>query len=127
MENLERSMTFEFKGKKYTIEFPTVGQFLSIENEKLLYSNGNWGSLVASLANSSFRAVQIIECIANIKVLCPELINNLKEGVNILDIDAKDFTELIIMYRKQIKPWYSAWFKEFNDILKEDIDEDINK
>lgn len=124
MENLSRELIFKFKDREYKIEFPTVGQFLDIENEKLMYSRGNWGGLVSSVANSSYRAVQLIECIANLKILCPQLFKDLKEGVNILDIDAKDFASLFIVYKKQIKPWYSSWFKEFNDILQEDIDID---
>ena len=122
-EELKRKLIFIFKEEQYEIEFPTVGQYLDIENEKLFYSQGNWGKLIASFAKSSYRAVQVIECIANLKILCPRLFENMK--LNVLQIDMKDFAELVVFYNKNIKPWYSSWFKEFNEIFKEE--EDLEK
>lgn len=39
-----------------------------------------------------------------------------------MDIDAKDFTILVVAYNKQVRNWYSEWFKEFNDIFQEEED-----
>lgn len=122
--DLKRTVSFKFQDRNYQIEFPTVGQYLEIENEKIRYSKGNWGGLISSIANSSFKAVQIIECIANLKILCPQLFEDFK--IDVLNIDILDFSRLVAVYQKEIKPWYNSWFKEFNDILSE-IDEDEKK
>ena len=34
MANLERIKKFVFKGEEYQIEFPTVGEYIDIENQK---------------------------------------------------------------------------------------------
>lgn len=120
---MERQIKFKFNEKEYSIEYPTVGQYLDIERKKIEISGGQWGNLIGANTKSSSRAVQIIDCLANIVVLCPDLLKDLKpEAKNLMDIDAKDFTILVVAYNKQVRNWYSEWFKEFNDIFQEEED-----
>lgn len=118
MANLERVKKFIFKGEEYQIEVPTVGEFLEIEDEKIINSNGHWFELIQSKTISALRSVQIIECISTLKPLCPSLFENLKV-VSYRDIDAIDFIELLGVYQKEIAPWYNEWFKSFNEVLIE--------
>ena len=115
---MDRTKTFIFKDKEYQLEFPTVGQYLKIEEEKVNLSKGKWGDFIKSGTLSSMRAVQMIECMAILKTLCPDFIKNLNV-VSFNEIDLKDFAELVKVYVKVINPWYSSWFKEFNDIIEE--------
>ena len=120
---MERKKSFEFKGIKYTIEFPTVGEYIKIETEKLDVSLGKFGNLISSGTVSSYRAIQMIQSISLLTVLCPDLVKNLNVD-SFSEIDAKDFIDLIKIYQKEIAPWYNDWFKEFNELLN-DVDESI--
>lgn len=122
---MERTKTFEFQGRKYTIEFPNVGQYMDIETEKVNLSLGKWGDLISARTLSALRSIQIMECLAVLKVLCPKIF----EDMNVSDyrkIDAKDFMLLVKVYNKEVSPWYSRWFKEFSEVLN-DIDESEKK
>lgn len=115
---MERIKNFVFKNQEYQIEVPTVGQYIDIENQKIVQSNGNWGDLIKSSTMSALRSVQIIECISILKVLCPKLFENFKVR-SYKEIDAIDFVELLSLYTKEILPWYSDWFKNFNEVIVE--------
>ena len=78
MANLERIKKFVFKGEEYQIEFPTVGEYIDIENQKLIQSNGQWINLIKNQTVSALRSIQIIECVSTLMVLCPKLFGNMK-------------------------------------------------
>lgn len=118
---MERIKKFKFQDREYSIEFPNVGQYMEIESNKLDYSNNKYSSFITSRTFSALRAVQIVECVSILSVLCPNLFKDMKVE-NYSEIDAKDFVELIKIYQKEISPWYSKWFNEFNKVF-----EDINK
>lgn len=114
--NLERIKKFNFKGEEYQIEVPTVGEYLDIENQKIIQSDGQWINLLKNQTISALRSIQIIECVSILMVLCPKLFENIKVR-SYREIDAIDFIELLNLYNKDISPWYSEWFKQFNDII----------
>ena len=116
MADLERIKKFVFEGQEYTIEFPTVGEYMEIENQKLIQSNGQWVNLIKNQTVSAFRSIQIIECVSILIVLCPKLFENMKV-ISYKDIDAIDFIKLLTIYNDEIGPWYNAWFKQFNEII----------
>lgn len=115
---LERIKKFTFKGEEYQVEVPTVGQYLDIETQKIVNSDGHWLDLIKSQTVSALRSIQIIECISILKVLCPSLFKNMKV-LSYRDIDAIDFVELLSIYNNIINPWYANWFKNFNEIILE--------
>ena len=84
-----RFKVFVFKDREYKIEFPTVGQYIDIETEKIELSSGKWSDLVISRTVSAYRAIQLVECIAILKILCPKLFEDMKV-LNYKDIDAID-------------------------------------
>lgn len=118
---MERTKNFNFQGRNYSVSFPTVGQYMDIESEKIVISKNQWSNLVFQKTLSSFRAMQIIECIATLKILCPDIFKDMKVD-NYRNIDAKDFLELLNVYNKEISPWYGEWFEEFNSVI-----DNINK
>lgn len=116
MANLQRVKKFQFKGEEYQIEFPTVGEYMEIENQKLIQSNGQWVNLLKNQTVSALRSIQIIECVSILMVLCPKLFGNMKV-TSYKEIDAIDFISLLTLYNNEIGPWYSAWFKQFNEVI----------
>lgn len=118
MANLERTKKFIFKGEEYQIEVPTVGQYLDIEDQKIINSNGHWFDLIQSKTVSALRSMQIIECISILRALCPAIFEKLNVA-SYKEIDAIDFVELLGIYQKEISPWYHEWFNKFNEVLVE--------
>jgi len=116
---MERVKKILFKEKEYQVTFPTVGQFIDMETEKIKYSGGQWANLITSGTLSGLRAIQVIECLSFFTTVCPAFLKDLAVE-NILDIDAIDFAELVKLYKKDISPWYAEWFKAFNSALKEE-------
>lgn len=114
--NLKRIEKFTFKGEEYTIECPTVGQYLDIENQKIIQSGGHWIDLLKNPTVSSLRSIQIIECVSILKVLCPKLFEQMKVS-SYKEIDAIDFIELLSIYNNIVSPWYTNWFKAFNETI----------
>ena len=96
-KDLTRTLVFDFEGREYEVEFPTVGEYIEIENKKIQISKGFWSELLGARTISSLRSVQIIECISIISVLCPAILEDMK--VDIKNID--------------------NWFKKFNDVMNE--------
>lgn len=121
---LNKKLNFEFKGNSYSIEYPTVGQYLDIENEKIKLSQGNWGKLVVAGTISAYRATQIIDCVANLKILCPQIFKDMK--VDVFEIDAKDFAPLVLLFQNKVRKWYNEWFDAFNAIFEESKSESEN-
>lgn len=119
---MERVKSFTLKGNSYKVEFPTAGQFIDIETKKAELSNGQWGQLIKSPTISTFRSIQIIECIATLSIICPQLISDLKVK-RLEDLDLIDLVEIYKVYQKNIYPWYTEWFQEFNKAFG-DLDSD---
>lgn len=126
-KDLTRKLFFDFEGREYEIEFPTVGEYIEIENKKIQISKGFWSELLGARTISSLRSVQIIECISIISVLCPAILEDMK--VDIKNIDILDFTKILKLYQDKIQGWYSNWFKNFNDVMNEtnSLIEEVNK
>ena len=74
MENL----IFKTKGNEYNIEFPNVGTFRKIETLKQILSSGVYESLSSTNTVGAFQASDMVEIEANLSVLAPELIKDLK-------------------------------------------------
>lgn len=122
---MDRILKFQYGGREYKMEFPTIGQYMDIETKKMELSKGKLGDLIAARTISSLRTVQCIECISLLQVLCPSILGDIKV-LSLEEIDAKDFVSILKLYSETILPWYSTWFKEFNDALI-DIQEDSKK
>lgn len=119
-KELSRKLFFEFEGREYEIEFPTVGEYIEIENKKIQISKGFWSDLLGTRTISSLRSIQMIECISIISVLCPAILEDMK--IDIKNIDILDFAKVLKLYQSKIQDWYSEWFKSFNDIMNETSD-----
>lgn len=123
---MERTKKFTLKGNSYTIEFPTAGQFIDIETKKAELSHGQWGKMISSPTISTFRSIQIIECIAVLSTICIDLIKDSKVS-DLSKLDLIDLAEIMKVYTKEIYPWYNDWFKEFNKVFSDDLDEKTEK
>jgi len=115
---MNRTLNFEVKGNQYTIEYPTVRNFINIETQKSFLSGGTLQGMVSSNLVSQFQAYQLIDCIAHLNVLCPKLVKDCKTD-SLEDLDLFDTMELLEVYVKVVRVWIEEW----RTILKKKINE----
>lgn len=105
---LLREKTFVVKGNKYVVKFPTIGQFLDIEARRMELSSGTYSLMLKSALISSQTALDMIDMAAQLSVLCPDVIKDLKAS-SLLDLDIIDGRELLESYNEQLRPWMNEW------------------
>ena len=105
---MQRTLTFEVKGNKYPVTFPTVAQFIDIETMKSRLANDSYGTMVKTGTILAVRALDYIDMVANVSVMCPDLLKDLKTN-NLLQLDIFDAKELLNSYKKQFVPWLISW------------------
>lgn len=103
---MERTVTLQLKGNSYTIDFPNVGKFQSIETVKQVLSKGMYSSLLTTSTVSSIEALDMIDAEAYITVLAPQIIKDLK-CTSFQDLDIEDYLELKVVYQQQFIPWWN--------------------
>lgn len=97
--------------REYDVPFPNVGQYYSIECLKAKLSSGVYGQMLLSSSQAAVHALDMIDIEATLTVLCPQLIADLKVGINALSLE--DYADLRNAYSKSVVPF----FKEINKLL----------
>lgn len=111
MDIKNRTIAFTAKDNSYSITYPTIGQYFDIESQKSFLSKGQYGSMLDSSTAIAYDAIELINIVSILKVLCPTFLKDLNQNVNrIEDIDVIDFKVIRDIYRDQIKPWYDNWY-----------------
>lgn len=113
-EELSREKTFKTKENSYNMKFPSIGQYIEIESKRMNLSNGAYSSMLNSNLISSQTAMDMIDMIATLSTLCPDLVKDLKSK-SFIDMDIIDGRELLEDYRNQILPWLNSWMKVLKD------------
>lgn len=114
MEDLKTQLaevkSVEFRGTKFNVRFPNVGQMLDIENLKTAYSGGRYGIMLASGVKSMLYAVDTIDAIVFVEICAKQIydIVHLQQGQSLMNIGAGLAAEITSWYKSQIYPWYSS-------------------
>ena len=126
--SLNRSLVFEVKGNSYRLTFPTVAQFIDIESTKAKLASDAYGDMLKAGTMLSIKALDYIDLTANLTILCPKLMEDLKAD-SILALDVFDAKELLKAYKEQYVPWMVQWQKvlaevEDRPVVEDDLDAD---
>ena len=132
---LQRNLSLEVKGNKYALSFPTVAQFIDIETTKARLSSDVYGDMVKSRTMAASRALDYIDMTANLTILAPGLMKDLKAD-SILSLDVFDAKELMTAYKDQFVPWLVEWqrvlatvdpkekaIEEEDEVIESDLDQ----
>lgn len=114
------NLVITVQGKNFNISFPTNGQFIAMETEKIRLSGGTYYELMRyrSYSVNAIWTLDLIDAIVFYKILCPELID--LAVVKLEDIHLEDFEELLKIYKEEISPWYVKWLKKIMKIPQND-------
>lgn len=100
---MEERVSFDLKGNTYTIEMPNVGQMRDLAVQKEILSAGMYGSMVRTMLDSTNAALDAIDIEATLRVMCPDLLQDMKVEFNKLGV--KDFSEIRKVYAEKILPF----------------------
>lgn len=116
----------KFNGNDYIVKFPNVGQFIDIENTKMVLSNGKYVEMALSVLKIHIFQLDMIDAIAYFSVLCPEMRENL--GIkNWRDLDTDKAKELTSVYKEQFIPWFKPILDELLKIDEKDESKNDNE
>jgi len=104
---------FKVKNNKYTIDYPNTGQLIDVEKMKAVLSGNSYDGISNQNTNSGFYAKYLIDTVATINILCPQLVKDLKVK-SILDLSAVDSNMLLKIYVKELLPWFIDWENALN-------------
>lgn len=122
---LNQTVNFIVRENSYPVNFPDIDQLLKIELIKMELSKGNYGSMIRTNTIAAFAALDFIDMVANLTVLCPKLIDDLKApDRNLLKLNIIDAKELMKAYRTQLSKWVADWNRMLRDFDDEPKEED---
>lgn len=126
---MERQIVITYNGKKFTINFPNVGQLIDIESLKSALTNGKYGAFAASGIKSMYFVLDMVDTIAFVSVMCPRLKNFItEEEVSDLTQLSPDVMKPIVdIYKKDIAPWFNKNMQELQAVAHESIEQTKNR
>jgi hypothetical protein len=116
---IEKQIVLQLKGNSYTIEFPNVGKFQSIETMKQVLSRGMYSSIISMNTVSSIEMLDMVDIESYLTVLCPKLIKDLKCN-SFSDLGLEDYLELKKVYQATFIPWWNMIIELLNPRKKEE-------
>lgn len=120
MEKLSRKCSVTILTNTYSIDFPTNGKLIDIEQLKVSLSKGTHEQMLFGRTPQSQAAYLTIDAVATFTILIPQLSEDLNVK-NLLSLTPIDTKSILTAYEKEFYPWYSDWFKEINaDLDKAD-------
>lgn len=103
---INENLVFQLKGKSYSVTFPRVGEYRTIEAMKQSLSLNTYGSMSRSLMTSSEEALDMIDMESYLSVLCPKLIEDFKCN-SFSDLGLLDYAEIKKVFKQQFVPWWN--------------------
>lgn len=113
----------ELFGQKVTCSFPTVGQFIEIENKKVIFSSGNYNALVNASTDQANYSLDIIDSLSYFSVLFPNLV---RKGLITEKMSLEESKKMTSFYKTKFWPWYKA-ILEIIKAEESELSDDISK
>lgn len=118
---MEKQIVLKIKGVgDFPVKMPNVGQFMEIENLKIALTNSNYGDMVRQGTKTSNLNLDLVDSIANFRVLIPELREQLKDVKIWTDMDLFQGKLLSAAYKRQFAPWINEIINELQTYGEED-------
>jgi hypothetical protein len=118
----EEQIKFTFENETYQVKYPTNGQVMDIEANKVSLSSGkylDWLRMAAGGAVSSINALNVCDMIATVSVLIPTLRKRLRVN-SLIDLTPIQTRKLSKEFAKTILPWLESWDEALNAAEDED-------
>jgi len=100
-------LIFSVKGQSFTVQSPSVGNFIDLWKMRSILSSGNYGNIYRFGMAIADEALLMIDIESFFTVFCPLFIKSLKSG-SIRELGLEDYNELKEVYNSQILPWLES-------------------
>jgi len=107
MTAIARDVLIEVYDKKYNLKLPTNRQLINIEAMKSRLSLGMYDQMILGKTYGAQNALNMIDMICYLSVLCPDVLKDLK--VDIDDLNVIDSMALLKVYIEKVEPWGNVW------------------
>lgn len=122
---MNKQLNFEVKGHTFTATFPTTNNYLKIHNLKASLSP-HYDALLYMGTESSFATI-VVDTIAHLTVMCPELVKSLQKPMS--ELELSELVELSEVYSSKVRPWYNELmnfiFKAPEELKKTEVDTNV--
>ena len=108
-------------GNSYPLKRPTMGQILEVQTLKAKLTRGSYGQIVRNMDELGLMSLDIVDMIAVLSILCPEMLDDLKVK-SWDDLDAFDVLDIYKGYHESVLPWYQSFTKELTAVWKKVTD-----
>lgn len=115
---IERSLTFAIDGKSFNVQFPNVGQIITMESRKMGLTENRYSQMATSGLLSMFYALDIVDAISFYQVCCPE-VGKFFDIINYSTLSPDKIQPLIDAYTNEIRPWYNRVMNELRKASSE--------
>ena len=126
MSTVSNECVFEVGGNSYTVKKPTIGQILDIQTMKAQITRGSYGQIVRNMDDVGIMSLDMVDMIATISSLCPEVIKDLKVD-NWDELDPFDILDIYKGYHETVHPWFNKYSKDLTEVWKGITDSLIEK
>ena len=115
---IERNLTISIGEKKFSCDFPNVGQLIDLESLKQSLTNNKYGVMASSGITNMYYALDLVDAISFYQICVPSVAKfyDIKNFAS-LSVDRIKELGLIEVYQEQIKPWFDKnliSMKEYN-------------
>ncbi len=130
-QELEKRKTIAIRGDKFELNIATltVDNLFKIEASKQILSRNEYYRMATTWFAASSNAANLIDMISIFRVLNPEIEKCLPTD-SFEELALIDSQEMLVVYVKEVAPWYNGWLKLFNQPFEEKEDEkkkDVSK
>ena len=127
---IEREIVINYNGKKFQVKFPNVGQMIDIESLKSALTGGKYGAFAASGIKSMYFVLDMVDTIAFLSVVCPNLkryVAGDEDGLEYTEMKPETIKALVNIYKKEILPWYSKILDQLYSSADEATESENNR
>lgn len=112
-DSVELVISAQGETRKYTISFPTVGEYYRIQCLKAELSKNNYGGLMSAGTLDAVQALDMIDIEATLTVLAPQLIKDLKVE-RFSKLGLIDYGMIKKAYVATVSPFMAEIYKALN-------------
>lgn len=111
MDLIQRTVSFELDGKRFTATFPNVGQMIDMESLKQALTSNRYGVMSASGVQSMYMVLDLVDAMAFFQV-CVPMVGKYFDITNYANLQIDEIKKIVEAYVGEIKPWYDNLMKQ---------------
>lgn len=101
-----KNKTITIGGKSYNVGFPTVGQYMEIQNRKMMLTNSTYSDQEDNKSSATAFNLNMVDATAHFQTLIPSLAKDLGKDT-LFECDLLTMREVLRAFKNEFYPWFS--------------------